>query len=111
MPTPALAAGAYQRLSQIGNAAASGSSTLGAPGAMPGAGAAGSFGDILKDALGSVAEAGKVADAQTVAAAQGKGNLVDVVTAVTESDVALQTLVSVRDKVISAYQEIMRMPI
>lgn len=109
MPTPALAAGAYQRLSQLGNAASS-SSGLGS-GGVPGASGGESFGNLLKDALGSVAEAGKSADAQTVSAAQGKGNLVDVVTAVTESDVALQTLVSVRDKVISAYQEIMRMPI
>ena len=36
---------------------------------------------------------------------------VDVVTAVSETEVAVQTLVSVRDKVISAYEEIMRMPI
>jgi flagellar hook-basal body complex protein FliE len=108
MSTPALAAGAYQRLAQLGNATSS--SSL-APGGLPGAGGGESFGNLLKDALSSVAEAGKTADAQTVAAAQGKGNLVDVVTAVTESDVALQTLVSVRDKVISAYEEIMRMPI
>jgi flagellar hook-basal body complex protein FliE len=36
---------------------------------------------------------------------------VDVVTAVAESETALQTLVSVRDRVISAYEEIMRMQI
>jgi len=33
------------------------------------------------------------------------------VTAVAESETALQTLVAVRDRVISAYEEIMRMPI
>jgi flagellar hook-basal body complex protein FliE len=48
---------------------------------------------------------------QTKAAAQGKANIVDVVTAVSESEVAIDTLVSVRDKVISAYEEIMKMPI
>ncbi|MEA3025273.1 MAG: flagellar hook-basal body complex protein FliE, partial [Alphaproteobacteria bacterium] len=41
----------------------------------------------------------------------GKANIVDVVTAVAESEVAIDTLVSVRDKVISAYEEIMKMPI
>jgi flagellar hook-basal body complex protein FliE len=37
--------------------------------------------------------------------------VVDVVTAVAESETAIETLVSVRDKVIQAYEEIMRMPI
>ena len=42
---------------------------------------------------------------------QGKANVVDVVTAVAETEVALETMVSVRDRVIAAYEEIMRMPI
>ena len=37
--------------------------------------------------------------------------MVDVVTAVAETEVALSTMVTVRDKVIAAYEEIMRMPI
>ena len=40
-----------------------------------------------------------------------QGQLVDVVTAVAETEVAVETLVSVRDRVISAYEDIMRMPI
>jgi flagellar hook-basal body complex protein FliE len=44
-------------------------------------------------------------------AAAGKGDLVDVVTAITESEAALETLVAVRDRMIAAYEEIMRMPI
>ena len=40
-----------------------------------------------------------------------EGDLIDVVTAVADSEVTVQTLVSVRDKMISAYEEIMRMPI
>ena len=39
-------------------------------------------------------------DAQTVAMASGKANVMDVVTAVAETDVAVSTLVSVRDRVI-----------
>ena len=35
----------------------------------------------------------------------------DVVTAVSETEVAVEALVSVRDRVIQAYEEIMRMPI
>ena len=70
-----------------------------------------SFGDVLKDAVGSVLDAGSKSDAQTVAMASGKANVMDVVTAVAETDVAVSTLVSVRDKVIAAYEDIMKMPI
>ena len=43
--------------------------------------------------------------------AAGKANMVDVVTAVAETETAFQTLVSVRDKVIAAYEDVMKMPI
>jgi flagellar hook-basal body complex protein FliE len=66
---------------------------------------------VLKDAVGSVIDAGRKSDAQTVAMASGKANVMDVVTAVAETDVAVSTLVSVRDKVISAYEDIMKMAI
>ncbi len=41
----------------------------------------------------------------------GKANMIDVVTAVAESETAIQALVSVRDKVIAAYEDILKMPI
>jgi flagellar hook-basal body complex protein FliE len=41
----------------------------------------------------------------------GKANMIDVATAVAESETAIQTMVAVRDKVIAAYEEILRMPI
>jgi flagellar hook-basal body complex protein FliE len=58
-----------------------------------------------------VIESGKKSDAQSQAMAAGKANIVDVATAVTETEVAIEAMVSVRDKVIAAYEEIMRMPI
>jgi len=70
-----------------------------------------SFGALLKDAIGSVLDAGKKSDSQTVAMASGKANVMDVVTAVAETDVAVSTLVSVRDKVIQSYEDIMKMAI
>jgi flagellar hook-basal body complex protein FliE len=70
-----------------------------------------SFSALLKDAIGSVVEAGHKSDAQQQAMVAGKANIVDVVTAVSETEVAVQTLVSVRDRVIQAYDEIMKMPI
>ena len=45
------------------------------------------------------------------AMANGKSNMVDVVTAVAETEVAVDAVVAVRDKVIAAYEEIMKMPI
>ncbi len=82
------------------------------PAAGPQAEAGGlDFGGLLKGAVDGVAQAGRKAEMQAVAAAGGKADVVDVVTAVAESEAALETLVAVRDRVIAAYEEIMRMPI
>jgi len=62
-------------------------------------------------AIGSVLETGRKSDAQAVAMASGKANVMDVVTAVAETDVAVSTLVSVRDRVIQSYEDIMKMTI
>ncbi len=105
MTTPSAAAGAYASLARLADPSA-------ALGKVAGEAAAGpSFGSLLKDAIGSVVEAGRKSDAQTQALATGKSNIVDVVTAVSETEVAVEALVAVRDKVIQAYEEIMRMPI
>src|SRR3954453_24148152 len=103
MPTASTAANAYAALAKLTNP------TAGV--AKAAEGGDGSFGAMLKNAIGSVVDAGKQADTQTKAAASGKANMVDVVSAVAETEVAIETLVSVRDKVIAAYEEIMRMPI
>jgi flagellar hook-basal body complex protein FliE len=59
----------------------------------------------------AVTEAGQKSDAQSAAAVQGKGNMVDVVTAVAETETAIDAVVAVRDRVIAAYEEVMKMPI
>jgi len=87
----------------LGNPAATAQSVQGVAGQ--------NFGSLLKDAMGQVNHAGRVSDAQSVAMATGKANVVDVVTAVAESEVAVSALVTVRDRVIASYEEIMRMPI
>jgi flagellar hook-basal body complex protein FliE len=53
----------------------------------------------------------QVADARAMDMVNGKGDMVDVVTAISETELAMNTMVAVRDRVISAYEEIMRMPI
>ena len=70
-----------------------------------------SFGSVLKNALTSVVDMGHKSDAAARGAVNGKGNLVDVVTAVSETQVAIDAVVAVRDKVIQAYEDIMKMPI
>ena len=125
MASPTVAANAYANLARILDASAG----LGKPAEVSGASAANlarlmegglgqtapsngpSFGAVLKDAISGVMDAGRKSDAQTVAMAQGKANVMDVVTAVAETDVAVSTLVSVRDRVIQSYEDIMKMPI
>ena len=105
MASPITAANAYAKLARLAD-----------PGANPMQSGAGesngpSFGAMVKDAINSVVQSGHKSDALAQGMAAGKANIADVVTAVSETEVAVQTLVSVRDRVISAYEEIMRMPI
>ena len=102
MASPAIAANAYASAARILDSGGAGK-------AVDSAGP--SFASVLKDAIGSVVDAGKKSDAQTVAMASGKANVMDVVTAVAETDVAVSTLVSVRDRVIQSYEDIMKMTI
>lgn len=57
--------------------------------------------------------AANMRSAETASAKQvaGKGDLIDVVTAVGAAETALDTVVAVRDRMVNAYSEIMRMQI
>lgn len=77
---------------------------------LPSAVSAPDLGSAVKDTLSGVVDLGRSAEAKSVDMLNGKANMVDVVTAIAETEVALETMVSVRDRVISAYEEIMRMP-
>ena len=70
-----------------------------------------SFGDTLASVIENLNQTTKNSDRQAQAMVAGKADLIDVVTAVAETEVAVESLVAVRDKVIQAYDEIMRMPI
>lgn len=71
----------------------------------------GGFADLLKSAMTDAMKASKNAETQMANQVQGKAQLVDVVTAVSAAESSLETVMAIRDQVISAYQEIMRMPI
>lgn len=71
-----------------------------------------SFGDVLKSTLNQTVEAQNKAQELTLAAAQGQPvALQDVVQAVSQAELTLQTLVTVRDRAVEAYQQIMQMPV
>lgn len=69
------------------------------------------FSDLMEQVLNSAQEAGKNAEAMSTAAIKGEAGLHQVVTAVASAEVTLQTVMAVRDRVITAYQDILRMPI
>ena len=69
------------------------------------------FADILRDATQGAADTLRQGEAQSLKAAAGTADLNDVVTAVGKAELTLQTVVTLRDRVIQAYQEVLRMPI
>lgn len=101
MISPLAAAKAY--------AATQGSGLGGAVGAQESGATA--FADMLKSAVSDTVAASRHSEQQMAAHVQGKAELVDVVTAVASAETSLETVMAIRDQVISAYQEILRMPI
>ena len=107
MASPLTAASAYANIARL---AADPTQAL-TRGAGPDAKGEASFASVLKDAMNAVNELGKKSDAQARAMVNGKSDMVHVVTAVAETEVAIDAVVAVRDKVIAAYEDIMKMPI
>lgn len=105
MASPTVAANAYASLARLTDPASGLTKSAQEGSSGP------NFGDLVKEAVGSLTQAARASDAQSQAMAAGKANIIDVVTAVAETEVAIDTLVSVRDKVVQAYEEIMKMPI
>ena len=71
----------------------------------------GGFGEMLTQTLDDAVKSSKAGETAMAAGAAGKAELVDVVTAVANAETTLETVIALRDRVISAYQDIMRMPI
>ena len=84
---------------------ASGQTLAGQPGQV-------SFADMLKDAVGKVNTMQKRADTKMEQLATGKtDNIQDVMVATEQADIAMRLMVNIRNKVIDAYQEIMKMQV
>ena len=93
--TPSAAANAYARVDR-GDAAG---------------GAAGNFGATLERALQGAIDSGHDADGKAMQAIAGGGNLTEVVTALARAELTLQSATVIRDRVVQAYQDIIKMPI
>lgn len=70
-----------------------------------------SFADLLKKVGNDAIATGNLSEAVSVKAAARQAELVDVVTAMTSAEVTLQAVIAVRDRLIQAYQEVIKMPI
>lgn len=104
VPLSSVGVNAYMQAAKM---ALSPDNAQGGAAATPG----GSFGDMLSGILNDAQTTGRAAEQKAASGIQGKGDLVDVVTAISSAEMSLETVVAIRDKVIAAYQDIMRMPI
>jgi flagellar hook-basal body complex protein FliE len=88
------------------------SSLLKSSAASSASGGSASFGDLVKGMVNQTVQAQQKAENLTVAAASGDNvPLHEIVQAISQAELTLQTMVTVRDRAVEAYQEIIRMPI
>ena len=86
--------------------------SIGAPLATPAAGAgAPGFADTLNRMVASVEQSGGAANAAIGRMLDGSGDVHEAMIAMQHADLSLQMAVQVRNKLLQAYQEIMRMPV
>jgi len=69
------------------------------------------FANLLESAGEQALQVTQQGEKTSIKALAGKADLADVVTAVSNAEVTLQTVVAVRDRVVSAYLDILKMPI
>ncbi len=94
--TPSAAADAYGRVDR------------GEPGSRN---STGDFGATLQRAMQGAVDDFHTADAKAIEALSGGGNLTEVVTALSRAELTLQSATAIRDRVVQAYQDIIKMPI
>lgn len=70
-----------------------------------------SFAEVLKGQTEKVIDTLRAGEQATAKGITGEANIVDVVQAVNKADMTLQTVISFRDRIIQAYQDIISMPI
>jgi flagellar hook-basal body complex protein FliE len=68
------------------------------------------FADLVKSAIQEATKIGERGENLSIAGINDRADVNQVVTAMAEAELTLQTVVTVRDKVLDAYKEILRMP-
>jgi len=71
----------------------------------------GGFGDLVRKAAEGAVDALKQGEQVSLQGVMGKADIAQVAAAVANADATLQTIVAVRDRVIAAYQDIIKMTI
>jgi flagellar hook-basal body complex protein FliE len=90
---------------------------VGSPGGIlpkPGASSAGDtgFGDLLRQAVGQVNQLQKTADTATQEFSVGRTqDVASTLIAIEKANIGFQLTMQIRNKLLEAYQEIMRMPV
>ena len=84
---------------------------MGSPGIESREQAGPGFSEVLQELAKNAVETTKGAEKASLQAVEGKADLQQVVNAVTAAELTVQTVTAVRDRVITAYQEVLRMPI
>ena len=102
--SPSLAAAAYQGAARVARSGPSGAGDTAAPGGAD-------FGSILAQAAQSTMQSLKAGEQASLRALAGKADVGQVVQAIAAAETTLQATIAVRDRVVQAYQEIIRMPI
>jgi len=95
------ATSAYGKVAGLGNVLSKSGGSTGAAG----------FGEMVEGLVTGTADQMRAAEHASAQQVAGKGDLIDVVTAIGAAETALDTMVAVRDRVVSAYTDIMRMQI
>lgn len=98
-------------VASVSNALAAYANAAKITGGAAGDASGGGFADMLKGAAGDVVGALKEGEAQSLQAVTGKPDLTAVTQAVNNAEVALDAVIAVRDRVISAYQDISKLAI
>lgn len=66
-----------------------------------------SFSDLIRSGVDNVREAQMTSEVMSAKAITGEADMTQVVQSVAKAEVMLQTMVSVRDRLLNAYQELM----
>jgi flagellar hook-basal body complex protein FliE len=70
-----------------------------------------SFGDVLKASVNSAIDSQHKNEEVAAKALVGKADMTEVLQAVNDAEIALNTVLAVRDRVVQAYETVMRTPI